>query len=187
MFKKYIFNERMWKRYIVPVILVYAVTTALVAGIKILLNLNTADTFSLAQLILSMLLLPTVILGFTFTVLTFKEAHELPDLDIFWLNETGTYQTDLTFDASRWYWVTEGFTGSEYQGKLINKNQRKVIDQAALKSISGLYPPMIRMVLVNKGNAIAVWYVVSLRIQLDPISSFDENRYMVTHKFPDST
>jgi hypothetical protein len=187
MFKKYIFNGLIWKRYVLPIILIYAATAALVASIKVLLSLNTADTLSLAQLILTMLLLPTVVLGFTYTVLTFKEAHELPDLDMFWLTETGAYQTDLTFDVSPWCWVDEESTVLEYQGKLINKNQHKSVAQAALKSIPGVYPPTIRMVLLNKGNAIAVWYVVSLRIQFDPISSFGENRFKVAHKYPDST
>lgn len=149
------FNWKKWQLFVLLgffalILLLFAITY----GIKIKFDLNSADTLAFAQLVLSTLLLPTVIVGFSITVQSFRETQELPDLDLFLEQKTGLYEKSLKFNSSEIFkrrkeWrVIELFTGS------INP-----------PSIDTEIP--FSLVIQNKGNVIALWYAISINIQLD--------------------
>src|SRR5713226_6218244 len=132
------------------IILLYAITY----GIKIKFELNSADTLAFAQLVLSTLLLPAVIVGFILAVQSFRETQELPDLDLFLEPKTGLYEKSLKFNSSEIFKRRKEWSENEFFTQHIN-------------------PPSIKtempfsLVIQNKGNAIALWYAISFIIQFD--------------------
>ena len=144
---------RTWLIFGVSVLLTYILTIAIVLVIKQRFDLNTADTLSFAQLVLSTLLLPTVIVGFIITVQSFRETQELPDLDLFLEPKTGIYEKSLKLNSSEIF------------------KRRKELSE---KFVNGrINPPSIQtespfsLVIQNKGNAIVLWYAISINIQFD--------------------
>src|ERR1700694_5201402 len=138
------FNWKKWLLFVLLgfigyVILLFAITD----GIKIYFGLNSADTLAFAQLVLSTLLLPAVLFGFIITVQAFRESQELPDLDVFFETETGLHEKSLKFKGNAIF--QQHFTESHH--------------------IRASHKP-IPLVIVNKGNAIAVWYSIHIIVRL---------------------
>jgi len=140
---------RNWLTFGVTVFIAYIITFAIVLVIKNNIGLNTSDTLSLTQLVLSMLLLPTVLVGFIITIQAFRESQELPDLDLFLELETGIYKKSLEFNSSEIF----------KRRKEWSENNPPSIQTE--KSFS--------LVIQNKGNAIALWYTISINIQFGAI------------------
>src|SRR6266566_7583812 len=121
------------------IILLFAITY----NIKIKFDLNSADTLAFAQLVLSTLLLPTVIVGFIITVQAFRETQERPDLDLFLETKTGLYEKSLKFNSSEIFKLRKEWGENEFITKPINA------------------PPIqteipFSLVIQNKGNTIAL-------------------------------
>lgn len=127
--------------FIAFIILLFAITY----GIKNYFGLNSADTLAFAQLVLSMLLLPTVLIGFIITVQAFRESQDIPDLDVFFEAKTGIYEKSLKFNSSE-------ILKRRKEGELRSIHQSELPFALAIK---------------NKGNTIALWYAISINIQFD--------------------
>ena len=125
---------------LVTSLLVYIVTYS----IKNLIGLNSSDTLAMAQLVLSLLLLPTVLVGFYITVQAFRESQELPDLDLVLKTNSGIYQNNLKFSSSSIMQRRKESEGRSRESEL-----------------------PIALAVINMGNAIAVWYAISITIQFD--------------------
>ncbi|HYT45580.1 MAG TPA: hypothetical protein VEP90_24865 [Methylomirabilota bacterium] len=137
-----------WKKWLLFVLLGFValviLLSAITYGIKNYFGLNSADTLAFAQLFLSLLLLPTVLVGFFITVQAFRESQDLPDLDLFLETKSGVSEKSLKFNSSD---ILQLRTNSELR---YNQTEQP-----------------IAFVIKNTGNAIAVWYAIRITIQYD--------------------
>src|SRR6266702_334360 len=106
--------------------------------------LSLSDRIAMAQLILSLILLPTVLVGFFITVQAFRESQDLPDLDLFLETKSGVSEKSLKFNSSD---ILQLRTNNELR---YNQTEQP-----------------IAFVIKNTGNAIAVWYAIRITIQYD--------------------
>jgi hypothetical protein len=137
-----------WIKWLLFILLASIVLGLLDYGIsdliKNLFGFNTSDTLAIAQLVLSLLLLPTVLVGFFITVQAFRESQDLPDLDLFLETKSGVSEKSLKFNSSD---ILQLRTNSELR---YNQTEQP-----------------IAFVIKNTGNAIAVWYAIRITIQYD--------------------
>jgi len=143
--KKWLLFVGLGLGFIATGLLIYLVTFF----IKNYFCLSLSDRIAMAQLILSLILLPTVLFGFFITVQAFRESQELPDLDLFLELETGIYKKSLEFNSSEIF----------KRRKEWSENNSPSIQTE--KSFS--------LVIQNKGNAIALWYAIRINIKFDAI------------------
>jgi hypothetical protein len=143
-----------WKKWLLFVCLCFIATDLLIYIVTYIIKnyfgLSSSDTLAMAQLILALLLLPTVLFGFFITVQAFRESQDLPDLDLFLEPETGLYEKSLKFNSSEIF------------------KRRK--EQSENKFLLTEIP--FSFVIQNKGNAIALWYAISISIQFDAAPNF---------------
>lgn len=95
------------------------------------------DIFSLGQLLVDALLLPVAIIGFIMAADEFREGHTSPELDLGWEIKPGETARTITL---------------------------KVPLPQAVPPDQVVHDRGIRPVLINTGEAVAVWYMVSFDV-----------------------
>src|SRR6266700_4819936 len=150
------FNRLKWVFYIVSficsIILLLLLLIALTSYFKSRYTFNLSDTLAFAQLVLSIILLPTVIFGFVITFQSFRASQDQPDIDLFLETESGVHEKSIKFDSS----------------EILKPRAERTDHPIETERPFGL-------VIINTGNAIALWYAIHITFQFDEAYS---DRYL---------
>jgi len=82
-------NRLLWIVGITAILLACCLVTLLTVIGQLTLNLQPGDVFTLAQLSVELILIPTVIIGFIFTIIQFRASQEAATPRLYWETKTG--------------------------------------------------------------------------------------------------
>lgn len=77
-------NLSLWKIGGKSFLYITVALTIILAIAKYVFKVETGDLFSLGQLLVELMLIPTVIAGFYFTAIEFRASQQTPDLHLYW-------------------------------------------------------------------------------------------------------
>jgi hypothetical protein len=133
-------GEQMDRRKVYYLVgIVYVIVVFILAIVRIAGHQDWGDIYSLGQLLVDAILLPVAIYGFIMAAEEFRKARMVPRLDLFWEVEPDKTEKEITLRVAPL--PTIGFQPEEEGGDL-----------------------GIRPVLINSGQAIALWYMLSFDV-----------------------
>jgi hypothetical protein len=99
------------------------------------------DLFSLGQFLVDVLLLPVAIFGFVLAMEEFRKAQASPSLDLYWETEASKHEKEIVLEVPR------------------------PVKDMPLRQI--VMKRDAHLVLVNEGQAVAIWYSLRLNVPLE--------------------
>jgi hypothetical protein len=110
-------NKSLWIIGITGIILACCLVTLLTAIGQLAFQLQPSDVFTLGQLSVELILIPTVIVGFIATIIQFRASQETAKPQLYWKTKTGNFvkSIDLT--------IPQAATSIVQTPRLVMKNE----------------------------------------------------------------
>jgi hypothetical protein len=113
-------NKSLWIIGITSIIMACCLVTLLTTTGQLIFNLQPGDIFTLAQLSVELILIPTVIIGFIVTIIQFRASQELAKPQLYWKTKIGNFVKSIDLTVPRG-------TGIVQTPRLVIRNEGKAV------------------------------------------------------------
>jgi len=158
-------NKSLWIIGGAGIILACCLATSLTAIGQLVFHLQPGDTFTLGQLSVELVLIPTVIVGFIATIIQFRASQETATPQLYWETQAGNFVKSIELT------ISQAATSLIHTPRLVIRNEGKAVTTWYLvqfEIVKEIYlenaPRMNRLVGENINSSIddSHWYFNSL-------------------------